>query len=201
MSDGSHLSLLRLGLPLIGAFVGILAFSAPAHADLRVCNETGNTVSVALGYRAERGWMSEGWWQTPAGECRVLYQGDLERRFYYIYAVDDIGGGAWDGQVFMCTRDETFTIFGVEDCLARGYERTGFFEIDTQSRSDWTLQLTETSGAPAVVGPDAGEDLEDPAFTIDPDDVTIDAPEDGATPLDGVSVPPPPPGDALPASN
>jgi len=201
VSDGSHLSLLRLGLPLIGAFVGILAFSAPAHADLRVCNETGNTVSVALGYRAERGWMSEGWWQTPAGECRVLYQGDLERRFYYIYAVDDIGGGAWDGQVFMCTRDETFTIFGVEDCLARGYERTGFFEIDTQSRSDWTLQLTETSGAPAVVGPDAGEDLEDPAFTIDPDDVTIDAPEDGATPLDGVSVPPPPPGDAPPASN
>ena len=43
----------------------------------------------------------------------------------------------------MCTRDETFTIFGVEDCLARGYERTGFFEIDTQNRSDWTLQLTD----------------------------------------------------------
>ena len=176
MSDGSHLSLLRLGLPLIGAFVGILAFSAPAHADLRVCNETGNTVSVALGYRAERGWMSEGWWQTPAGECRVLYQGDLERRFYYIYAVDDIGGGAWDGQVFMCTRDETFTIFGVEDCLARGYERTGFFEIDTQSRSDWTLQLTENNAGGAGAGSETGEDMEDPAFTVDPDDVTTEAP-------------------------
>ena len=33
------------------------------------------------------------------------------------------------------TRDETFTIFGVEDCLARGYERTGFFEVDTQNKS------------------------------------------------------------------
>ena len=49
----------------------------------------------------------------------------------------------------MCTRDETFTIFGVEDCLARGYERTGFFEIDTQNRSDWTLQLTDGEGPAA----------------------------------------------------
>ena len=84
--------------------------------------------------------------------------------------VDDIGGGSWDGQVFMCTRDETFTIFGVEDCLARGYERTGFFEIDTQNRTDWTLQLTESAGAPSIVGPDLGEDLEDPAFLVDPDE-------------------------------
>jgi hypothetical protein len=99
----------------------------------------------------------------------VIFQGDLQRRFYYLYAVDDVGGGAWDGQVFMCTRDETFTIFGVEDCLARGYERTGFFEIDTQNRSDWTLQLTENAGTPSVVGPDLGEDLEDPAFLVDPD--------------------------------
>ena len=29
---------------------------------------------------------------------------------YYIYAADDIGGGSWDGNNYMCTRDETFTI-------------------------------------------------------------------------------------------
>ena len=170
MISGSLLQTIRLGTTLIGTALASLAFFAtPAKADLRICNESANLVSVSLGYRAERGWMSEGWWQTPPGDCRVLYQGDLERRFYYIFAVDDIGGGAWDGSVFMCTRDETFTIFGVEDCLARGYERTGFFEIDTQNRTDWTLQLTENAGAPAVVGPDLGEDLEDPAFLVDPD--------------------------------
>ncbi|MBD8067279.1 DUF1036 domain-containing protein [Devosia sp. PTR5] len=163
------LAFLTLGL------AGLLQ-TAPARADLRVCNQTANVVSVSIGYRAERGWMSEGWWQTPPGDCRVLYQGDLQRRFYYIYAVDDIGGGSWDGQVFMCTRDETFTIFGVEDCLARGYERSGFFEIDTQNRSDWTLQLTESGGQPSVVGPDGGEDLEDPAFLVDPEDGSAGAP-------------------------
>jgi uncharacterized membrane protein len=179
MIYGALLQKFRLGLTLIGAIgAGFAFFATPAKADLRVCNETANVVSVSMGYRAERGWMSEGWWQAPPGDCRVLYQGDLQRRFYYLYAVDDIGGGAWEGSVFMCTRDETFTIFGVEDCLARGYERTGFFEIDTQNRTDWTLQLTEDNAGPAVVGPEAGEDLEDPTFLVDPGDASTDAPQD-----------------------
>lgn len=166
----------RFSLTLLAMLVSsLLFFAVPAKADLRVCNETGNLVSVALGYRAERGWMSEGWWQAPPGDCRVLYQGNLERRFYYIFAVDDVGGGAWDGSVFMCTRDETFTIFGVEDCLARGYERTGFFEIDTQNRTDWTLQLTENAGNPSVVGPDV-DGMGEPMG--EPDDITIDVPEE-----------------------
>ncbi len=169
MISGTLLHKLRLGLTLVGALIASLAFfSLPARADLRVCNETANPLTVALGYRAERGWMSEGWWQTPPGDCRVLYQGDLERRFYYVFAADDIGGGAWDGSVFMCTRDETFTIFGVEDCLARGYERTGFFEIDTQNRSDWTLQLTNDGDGPGALGTDSPEE-DVPTFLVDPD--------------------------------
>lgn len=122
-----------------------LAFIAPARADLRVCNQSVNQVSIALGYRADKGWQSEGWWVAPPKQCAVVFQGDLHSRFFYLYVADDIGGGAWDGSVFMCTRDESFTIFGVEDCLARGYERTGFFEVDTQNKTDWTLQLTDAT--------------------------------------------------------
>jgi uncharacterized membrane protein len=131
------------------------------EGNLRVCNQTTNPVSIALGYRAERGWQSEGWWVASPGECKTVYSGDVAaRRYYYIYAADDIGGGSWDGNVFMCTRDETFTIFGVEDCLARGYERTGFFEIDTHNRSNWMLQLTDNQ----VLGaePEDGTDLDEP---------------------------------------
>lgn len=132
--------------------------------SLRVCNETANPVSIALGYRAERGWQSEGWWIAGPNECKTVYSGDVEaRRYYYIYAADDVGGGSWDGNVFMCTRDETFTIFGVEDCLARGYERTGFFEIDTHNRSSWMLQLTENNQVPGAEpgdGVEAGMPLE-----------------------------------------
>jgi uncharacterized membrane protein len=154
--SGSPLHPLRLILMLVGFVLAALAVSAaPARADLRVCNQSSNQVSVALGYRADKGWQSEGWWVAPASKCAIVYQGDLHSRFFYLYVADDISGGAWDGSVFMCTRDESFTIFGVEDCLARGYERTGFFEVDTQNRTDWTLQLTDPANndtAPADNG-------------------------------------------------
>ncbi len=156
--------------------------SADADGDqgsFRVCNETANRVSIAFGYRAEKGWQSEGWWVAEPNNCVTVYRGDLEaRRYYYLYAADDVSGGAWDGTVFMCTRDETFTIFGVEDCLARGYERTGFFEVDTNNRSDWTLQLTDGE---VVTGgeTDAGETVP----------LEGDLPTDGNLPADGGDVP------------
>ncbi len=135
------LRLLLCVVLLLPAFQFVSA--APANADLRVCNQTHNLVSIALGYPTERGWQSEGWWVAGPGNCAIVYKGDLSSRYYYIFAADDVGGGVWDGKVYMCTQDDVFTIFGVEDCLARGYERTGFFEVDTQNRSDWTLQLTD----------------------------------------------------------
>ncbi|RYE08039.1 MAG: DUF1036 domain-containing protein [Hyphomicrobiales bacterium] len=158
MTSGRPLQPFRLSLALAAFLLAALSFSAPAKADLRVCNESANQVSIALGYRAEKGWQSEGWWVAPADACAIVYQGDLNSRFFYLYIADDIGGGAWDGSVFMCTRDESFTIFGVEDCLARGYERTGFFEVDTQNRTDWTLQLKDPVNNDTA-GPDTGDEM------------------------------------------
>jgi uncharacterized membrane protein len=147
-----------------------------AEGSLRVCNQTANTISIALGYKAERGWQSEGWWVADPGDCRSVYNGVLDARYYYIYAADDIGGGSWDGNFFLCTRDETFTIFGVEDCLARGYERTGFFEVDTQNRSNWMIQLTdnEVLGAEPIADIEEAEPFEG---DFDPDDDAQLAPE------------------------
>lgn len=155
------------------------------EGSFRVCNETGNKVSIAFGYRAEKGWQSEGWWVAEPENCVTVYRGDLEaRRYYYLYAADDVSGGSWDGTVFMCTRDETFTIFGVEDCLARGYERTGFFEVDTNFRSDWTLQLTDGELA-------GGDDVSDETLPLEgdlPNDGTVppadDTPTDEGAPLE-----------------
>ena len=153
---------LSLATALPAAFAQDTPAVTPPAAEsddgsLRICNQTANPISIAFGFRADKGWQSEGWWIAEPRDCVTVFRGDLEaRRYYYLYATDDIGGGVWDGDVFMCTRDETFTIFGVEDCLARGYERTGFFEIDTQNKSDWTLQLTE--GETVTDGPDASEE-------------------------------------------
>jgi uncharacterized membrane protein len=128
----------------------LLAGSAPALADLRMCNTTGSRVGVAIGYRDAQGWTTEGWWNIAPRACETLLRGTLAARFYYVHAVDYDRGGEWTGKSVMCTRNKEFTIRGIEDCLARGYERAGFFEVDTGEQKSWTIQLTDTTGgAPA----------------------------------------------------
>jgi hypothetical protein len=79
-----------------------------------------------------------------------LLKGTLVARFYYIYALDYDRGGEWSGQAFMCSRDKEFTIKGTENCLTRGFDRTGFFEVDTADQRAWTVQLTDVNEQPAA---------------------------------------------------
>ena len=137
----------RIRLPhhLVAATTIALVFlwAAPALADFRLCNNTSSRVGIALGYKDAEGWTTEGWWNVAAKSCETLLRGTLVARFYYIYAIDYDRGGEWSGQAFMCSRDKEFTIRGTEDCLARGFDRTGFFEVDTGEQRAWTVQLTE----------------------------------------------------------
>ncbi|WP_183510123.1 DUF1036 domain-containing protein [Methylobacterium brachythecii] len=132
------------GLALAGILaVSSLATAGPARADLRMCNLTGSKIGVTLGYRDPQGWVTEGWWDLKPKDCGTLLKGTLSARFYYVYAVDFTRGGEWSGRAMMCTRDTAFTIRGVEDCLARGYDRNGFIEVDTGEQKSWTIQLTD----------------------------------------------------------
>jgi uncharacterized membrane protein len=119
--------------------------SDPAAADFRLCNNTASRVGISVGYKENEGWTTEGWWNLAARSCETLLRGPLVARFYYVYAVDYDRGGEWSGQAFMCTRDKEFTIRGTDDCLARGYDRAGFFEVDTGEQPSWTVQLTESA--------------------------------------------------------
>ena len=150
----------RLALACLAALGLGLVAPAPARAELRVCNDTSNRVDISLGFRAAKGWQSEGWWPVEPNGCTTIVQGDLtaqQSQFFYLFGIDVLGSGVWQGQIFMCTRDESFTIFGVENCLARGHERTGFFEVDTQKKSDWTVRLTDgaAEGGEGLEGTDA----------------------------------------------
>ena len=136
------------GLLAAAVVVLVLAFSAsPAAADFTLCNNTNSRVGAAIGYKAADGWTTEGWWNLPSRTCETLLKGALVARYYYVYAIDYDRGGEWMGQAFMCTRDKEFTIRGTEDCLARGFDRTGFFEVDTGEQPSWTVQLTESADA------------------------------------------------------
>jgi uncharacterized membrane protein len=151
------------GLLCMLALLATCMWTSPAAADFRLCNNTSSRVGIALGYKDAEGWTTEGWWNVSSRACETLLRGTLVARFYYIYALDYDRGGEWSGQAFMCSRDKEFTLKGTENCLARGFDRTGFFEVDTGEQRAWTVQLTESNeqspprlpGVPGPVGPPA----------------------------------------------
>src|ERR1700676_5025947 len=178
------------------AFVAMCLWTGPAAADFRLCNNTSSRVGIALGYKDAEGWTTEGWWNVSSRSCETLLRGTLVARYYYIYALDYDRGGEWSGQAFMCSRDKEFTIKGTENCLARGFDRTGFFEVDTGEQRAWTVQLTESSeqpaqrvpGIPGTVGPGGPGNL--PGMSNSPGGAPGLANPPGGTPP-GASGPPP----------
>jgi uncharacterized membrane protein len=119
-----------------------------AHADFRLCNNATSRVSVSIAYTDGQAWVTEGWWNLKTGACETLLRGPLAAEFYYVYGMDE-RGGEWKGKAFMCTRDREFRIEGRENCLVRGYDRTGFFEVDTgKDAKNWTVQLTDGNQPP-----------------------------------------------------
>jgi len=140
----------RTVLPLAFCAAAFLGSVAPAKADLRMCNTTSSRIGVAIGYRDAQGWITEGWWNISPRGCETLLRGTLAARFYYVHAVDYDKGGSWGGKSMMCTRDKVFTIRGIADCAGRGYQKTGFFEVDTGEETDWTVSL---SGDKTTEGP------------------------------------------------
>ena len=127
-----------LGAAALLGFAG----ATPARADLKLCNNTSSRVGVAIGYKDKDGWASEGWWTVEPNKCLPLLKGTLIARYYYVYAVDYDKGGSWGGKAVMCTRDKIFTIRGLDNCVERGYLKSGFFEVDTAEETDWTISLS-----------------------------------------------------------
>ncbi len=141
-----------------GAGAGFLSVGVTeAAADLRVCNGTQALVGVAIGYRGEEGWISEGWWRIPAAQCRSVVEGQLTSRYYYLYAEDAEGVGRWAGEVNLCIAENEFRVVGVEDCFTRGFQEMGFREYDTGAQASWMVNLTEAprESAPAPAAPAA----------------------------------------------
>jgi uncharacterized membrane protein len=125
------------------ATAGVSGSSDNVTGGLRLCNRTASRVGIAIGYKENQRWSTEGWWNVAPDTCETLVAGALVSRFYYVYAVDYDRGGVWGGKAQMCTRDKMFTIHGIEDCVARGFDKAGFFEVDTGEQKSWTVQLTE----------------------------------------------------------
>ena len=142
----------KSGLALALAIAIGLFVPSPALADLKLCNTTSSRIGVVIGYKDDKGWTSEGWWNIPSNVCWTLIKGDLVARFYYVHAIDYDRPGVWDrneqlvsskSEFYMCTEDKAFVIRGAARCEERGFNRTRFFEVDSKDEKSWTITLQD----------------------------------------------------------
>jgi len=119
------------------------AASTPARADLKLCNYTESRIGVTFGYKDDKGWLTEGWWNVLARGCVTLITGELKGRFYYVHGIDYDRGGEWAGKTPMCIDDKTFTIRDIRNCATHGHKETGFYEVDTGDAKDYTIRLVD----------------------------------------------------------
>ena len=106
-------------------------------ADEVICED----FEVALGRFNGTPWMSEGWWTFSSKQCENLINGPLEARYYYLYATDG-ASGTWDGGKNFCTAPaRKFAIVGRGNCAGHGFDRRGFFEVDTGNNPNWKQSL------------------------------------------------------------
>ena len=128
---------------LAAATLAAVPVAAPAHAALNVCNKTAHSVKLALGRFDGAIWSSAGWWTLAAHQCDPIVPGKLVARYYYLYATDGVAGGWTGSRGFCVASDDKFVIAGRGNCEARGYERKGFFEVDTGEAQDYTQSISD----------------------------------------------------------
>jgi uncharacterized membrane protein len=130
--------LLLLALPVLA----LPLLTGPAQAAFNVCNKATAKARVAIGRFDGTAWTSMGWWSIAPKSCTGLLTGPLDARYYYLYATDG-AAGTWEGSKHFCVAPNAkFSISGRANCSQRGYDRRGFFEIDTGGAPDWTQTLS-----------------------------------------------------------
>ena len=133
----------RAPLLLTGLVLALTAGgTTSAFATFNVCNKSNLPVRAALGRFDGTNWTSQGWWTIAPKKCAGLLTGPLDARYYYLYATDG-AAGTWEGRTHFCvTPSAKFLAPGRADCTRRGFDRRGFFEVDTGKATDWTQTLS-----------------------------------------------------------
>lgn len=121
----------------------LLLVVRPAQADFAVCNKSSNGAVVAIAYKRDGDWRSEGWWRVRPKQCRTIIRGPLRSQIYYLHAAHEGVDGDWDGNKWFCVKSRNFSLKGRQDCRQRGLGHAGFFEIDTGKKLTWVQNLSD----------------------------------------------------------
>lgn len=121
----------------------LLAVSSEARAEFNVCNKTKERVAVALGYRQQGVWMSQGWWNIEPARCATLLPGKLSETKYYLYADAKAHNWFMGGGFRFCAKNDEFKLAGNSNCLLQGAIALGFRELPVGKDASFTFEIYE----------------------------------------------------------
>lgn len=121
---------------------------APAHAKLRLCNETSYVLSVATAFQLGLASKTEGWQSVLPGACKTALKNIPEDAGAFVHAVSHPAHSAdklvFDGSDRFCIgpRERRFTIEGRRECRKRGHVSANFAPVEMDATRP-TVTFTE----------------------------------------------------------
>lgn len=122
------------------------------HEDVgySFCNDTGNAVWAAIGYKSDGEVVATGWFRVNSRRCAKVIKGRLTENTYFTFAETEQGVGrhfVWGGDRLLCTMENRFTIREHMDCEKRGYVPIGFARIEVGKEPGHVQRLTPKSAS------------------------------------------------------
>jgi uncharacterized membrane protein len=134
--------LTRLLMTLPAAAVSFLFSSAPAFADLKICNRMSYVVEAAIGIDDKAATATRGWFRIDPATCRVVAQGTLSAdrillnaRALGVYGASPI---PQNGNDMLCVAQDNFVIAAARQCRA-GQTQAPFTQITPTQGDDGNL--------------------------------------------------------------
>ena len=121
---------------------------APAHAKLRLCNETSYVLSVATAFQLGLASKTEGWQSVLPGACKTALKNIPAGAGAFVHAVSHPAHSAdklvFDGSERFCIgpRERRFTIEGRRECRKRGHVSANFAPVEMDATRP-TVTFTE----------------------------------------------------------
>src|SRR5436190_20202460 len=71
---------------LVLSLLAVISLTAPARADLQLCNKTSYVLDLALALEDKGAAATRGWFRVNPGQCRLVMQGTVEAERALIHA-------------------------------------------------------------------------------------------------------------------
>jgi len=134
--------LARLAMALPAAAVSFLLSSAPALADLKLCNRMSYVIEAAIGIDDKAASATRGWFRIDPATCRIVVQGALtadrvllNARALGVYGASPIPQNGTDT---LCVAQDNFVIAAARQCRS-GQTPAQFTQITPTQTDDGNL--------------------------------------------------------------